>query len=339
MKRALVSILLACSTVVHAAPHTVLVLRAEGTADATSRNAVETHVIRLAKNIEGKVDQGDITLSDAGAAAGCDPAEARCKDAILDTFAVDEIVTTMTVAGQNGAVNVTVRRITKGKTPRVAWTILPAGQVTAADAKLNSDIGPLFGAKPAAAPPPPVTPPPSKAEKVEKTDSTDKGGELARDLTGEKAATPPPPPAVTEPQPQQPYPDTTGTAAPITTAPVAVDGTGPNRKWQKIGMGVGAGMALLGVLMWSSASSKQDEIDSAPADTPTDFIRLQELEDEADGLAGGGNLFFLAGAALGGVSAYFYWKKGRDYRTQTARITPTVFPGGGGVVLTFGGAQ
>ncbi|HEY5951077.1 MAG TPA: hypothetical protein VIV40_36550, partial [Kofleriaceae bacterium] len=58
---------------------------------------------------------------------------------------------------------------------------------------------------------------------------------------------------------------------------------------------------------------------------------------KGDDIAGAGNLLFIVGAGLGGVSAYYYFKAGRS-RTQTARIAPAVFPGGGGVTLTIGGA-
>jgi len=119
----------------------------------------------------------------------------------------------------------------------------------------------------------------------------------------------------------------------------APEGVRPDRRLQKIGMAAGAGLVLLGVVMWGAASSKQSEIDDAPVNTPADFVRLRQLEQDADGLAGGGNLFFLGGVALGGISTYYYWKKGRHARAQTARITPTVFPHGAGVVLTFGGAR
>src|SRR5690606_41649921 len=47
--------------------------------------------------------------------------------------------------------------------------------------------------------------------------------------------------------------------------------------------------------IWSSAASLQNDIDNAPVDTPADFVRLRELERDADGRAGAGNLFFLAG--------------------------------------------
>lgn len=318
MKRALVSLLLVVSTVAHAAPHTVMVLKSEGTADAANRGVIETHVTRLAKNIDGKVETGDITLSDAAAAAGCNAAEATCKDEILATFAVDEMVTTTVTGTSAGGYTVTVRRLQKGKAPKTAASTLPAGKPQ--QAKIDQDIGSLFGVTVA---PAPVT---AQPEPVKQPD---------------------PPPATTTPAtttaPLDPYADTTNpNPTGVVQQPMTAqqtDAPRPSRTLQKVGMGVGAGLVLLSFVMWTQASSKQDEIDNAPANTPADFMRLRDLESEADGLAGGGNLFFIAGVVVGGVSAYYYWKKGRQARPQTARVTPTVFPHGAGLVLSFGGGQ
>lgn len=317
--------MLACATVAHAAPHQVMVLRAEGTADAATRTTVEAHVLRLARHIDGKVEMAEITLADAAAAAGCSAADAACKDEILMTFAVDELVTTNVSAGKNGQVTVTVRRLTRGAAPKAETSTLPA---SAPQAKLEADIGPLFGL----------------ARRPER-DVTDKPADpnvtdtpAAHELSPTDA-----PPAETESPPAVPVDpyaspnEPTALAAPLTDPS---EPPPPNRRLQKIGMGVGAGLVVLGVLMWSAAADKQEQIDSAPVDTPTDFMRLRELEREADGLAGGGNLFFLGGAVLGGVSAYYYWKKGKTARQQAAiRVTPTMFPHGGGVVLSFGGGS
>ncbi len=311
MKRAIVALLLVVTTVAYAAPHQIMVLKAEGTADAATRAAIEKDVVRLAKNVDGKVEAGDITLSDAAAAAGCNVTDASCKDEVLAIFGVDELVAT-TVTSGSGGVTVTVRRMQKGTSPRAAASTIPR----AGDAKLDKDIGPLFGVTVADKPTPgtPGTPPAPAVQQ-----------ESSRPLNPYEDSTPAP--ATTT---------TTATEQPIGTP---VDTQPPNRKWQKIGMGVGGGLVLLSFVLWTQASSKQEQIDNASTDTPADFVRLQELEDEADGLAGGGNLFFVAGLVVGGVSAYYYWKKGRAARTQSARITPTVIPNGAGVVLTFGGGQ
>ncbi len=312
MKRAIVALLLVCTTIAHAGPRQVLVLKAEGTADGNSRAAIESHVLRIAKQTEGKVEQGNITLSDAAAAAGCTVADAGCKDEILATFAVDEIVATTVSYAPLGQVTVTVRRLQKNTAPKAAASTVTVNR--SAGTTLDQDIGPLFTG--VAPPPPDRTPPPPPT------------------------VTTPPPPTTTEPAmaPTEP-PVTTDTSQPLNpyVEPQPATDTAPNRKWQKIGIGVGAGLVLLSFVMWTSASGKQEEIDNAPHDTPADFQRLSELESEADGLAGGGNLFFIGGVVLAGISGYYYWKKGRAARTQSARITPTVFSGGAGVVLSVGG--
>jgi hypothetical protein len=309
----IVALLLVCTTVVHAGPHQVLVLKAEGNADAATRANVEPHVLRLAKLIDGAVDQGDITLSDAAAAAGCNAADSSCKNEILATFAVDEIVATTVSLAPLGQVTVTVRRLQKGAAPRAAATTLAPNK---AQPKLDQDIGPLFGAGLSTGP------------------LTDRNPASTTTVLANPTTGPTAPPAQDSSQPVNPYDDS---ARPSPPASMGATDAPPNRGWQKVGIGVGASLVLLSVIMWTQASGKQEEIDNAPHDTPADFQRLRDLEEDADGLAGSGNLFFLAGVVLGGVSGYYYWKKGRAARTQSARITPTILPGGAGVVLSYGG--
>ncbi len=301
-----------CVTLAQAGPRQILVLRAEGTADASSRTNIDTQVLRLAKHIDGKVDAGDITLTDAAAAAGCNASDAACRDEILMTFAVDEIVTSTVTVGTNGQLNVTVRRLTKGAAPKVAQSTLASAR--APEQKLDADLGPLFGMAATAAPP---TAPAATERQPAVTEPT-----------------PAPAPVESAPAPVEAQANVQPAPEPLPVMPEDA----PRRKKEMIGMGIGGGMMLLGVLFWAGASSKQGEIDAAPADTPADFMHLQQLEKDADGLAGGGNLFFVGGLVVTAVSGYLYWRKGRQARAHTAQITPAVFPHGGGVVLTFGGA-
>ena len=314
MKRALATVLMLSATLAHAGPRNVLVLRAEGSADTASRTSVDSHILRIARHLDGKIDAGDITLTDAAAAAGCNAADAACKDEILMTFAVDEIVTTTVTSAGHGQLNVTVRRLTKGSAPRAAQATIPTGK--APEATLDSDIGPLFGMA-----------------------STEKPAEKPT-LQPE----PPAPPVTTEPAPLETATPPVATTEPVAPMqpppPMTPEGPAPDRRLHKVGMGVGGGLALLGILMWSAASAKQREIDDAPANSAEDFVRLQQLEKDGDGLAAGGNLFFIGGVVLAGVSGYLYWRKGHQARrAQTAVLTPTVFPHGAGLVLTFGGSR
>lgn len=316
MKRVLVVALLLIAHVAIADPSNVLVLRAEGTADASTRTSIDTHVLRLAKHIDGKVEPGEITLTEAAALVGCDASDASCKDSVLTTLGVDEIVAT-TVTATPAGYNVTVRRITKEGAPRAAQTTIASAQ--SPDARLDTDIGPLFGmvVEPTAAavklPPAEPTPPPT--------------------------SNPPPPPPLA-PTDTSTAPITNDvTAAPNGAITPPAEGQPHSRRLQKIGMGVGAGFVVLGFIMWGQAADVQGQIDDKPEPrTSADFQDLRDLEQKGDDLAGAGNLFFLAGAVLGGVSTYYYVKAGKAQHAQTARITPTAFPHGAGLTLTIGGA-
>ncbi|HUS29142.1 MAG TPA: hypothetical protein VMZ53_11545 [Kofleriaceae bacterium] len=322
MKRivaAAVLVVFAFASTASAAPKAILVLKAEGTADASTRTNLDASVLKLAKNLDGKVEMGDVTLSDAAAIVGCNPSEASCKDDVLSTLGVDEIVATTATSVPTGT-NVTVRRLAKGSAPRAAQSVQPAGKPS--DAKLTQDLGPLFGVSAVSTTPAPdKTPPP-----------------ITPANPPPEAAPPPSNPTYDAP-PVQPQPDPSVSAAPAgQVAPMQQDQPQRSYRWQKIGMGVGGTLVVLSFLMWSKAADTQQLIDESPANTPADFVKLGQLEKDADGYASGGNLFFLTGVVLGTVSAYSYWRGHRRARAQTARITPTLTPNSAGIVLTFGGA-
>ena len=104
-----------------------------------------------------------------------------------------------------------------------------------------------------------------------------------------------------------------------------------------VGMIGGGGMVLVGVILWGAAASVQGEIDSAPVSTKEQIRALQELERRGDDYAGAGNLFVIGGLVLGGVSTYYFVKSGRR-RATSARLVPTVLPGGGGIAFAIGGS-
>ncbi|HEX5061204.1 MAG TPA: hypothetical protein VFV99_17680 [Kofleriaceae bacterium] len=314
-----------------AGPRQVLVLKSEGTADASSRTTIDTHVLRIAKNIDGNVVAGDITLTEAAALVGCSSSEAACKDQVLDTLGVDEVVASTVTATPTG-LNVTVRRIAKGTPPKAAQTTIPSGKTP--DAKLNADIGPLFGLTAPAVVEPPVTAPPVTAPPPPPPPTTTPTTTSPTTTPATTTPTTPPRP-VTADASTAPMNDVT--AAPNGVVTQQSEGV-PRRRWQKIGMGVGGGLVLLGFVMWAQAASVQGQIDDKPEPvSPRDFQDLRDLEKKGDDLASGGNFFFVVGALVGGVSTYYYVKAGR-HRPQTARITPMAVPGGAGVTLTLGGA-
>jgi hypothetical protein len=323
MKRALLLTLVLGAHVASADPHHTLVLKPDGNASADTRAKVDAQIGKLAKSLGGNVEAGEISFNDATAMVGCSPSESSCKDQVLDTLGVDEIVVT-TVSASGGETKVTVRRIAKTGMPKEQSTTIPAGQ--SPEAKVASDIGPLFGVT--AAPPPvdtpavadkPAAPPPEDKPPVE---------------TPAPAATT----NTTPPAPVQTAQVDTVTAAPNNQIPPP-EGQPDHRRLELTGMAVGGGLVGLSLILWAEAASTQSDIDAAPTKTHADFVHLQDLESSADAYASLGNVMFLGGLAVGAVSTYFWWRDRKSGSTQQARIAPAVFDHGAGITLSFGGAR
>lgn len=88
---------------------------------------------------------------------------------------------------------------------------------------------------------------------------------------------------------------------------------------------------LIGVALWANASSKQDQIDSAPTQTAQQLVALRDLEDKAQSYAIAGDLLVVAGLALGGYGAWVLYK---DHKEQPkAVVVPTATPTGAGVSI------
>jgi hypothetical protein len=331
MKRALAFSLVLAAHAASADPRHTLVLKSEGNASADVRGKVDVQVLKLAKSVGGNVEAGEVSFSDATTMVGCNPSESSCKDQVLETLGVDEIVVTNVDKAPGGGLKITVRRIPKSGMPSEQTTLVPGGQ--APDAKLNSDVGPLFGA---AEPPP----------KPDKPSDASIGAALGATAGGDSAATTPAPtPAPTEPA-------ATTLPAPVRTAQVDTVTAAPNnqvapapedrvdhRRLELTGMAVGGGLVLLSLIMWAEAGSMQSDIDAAPTKTANDFKNLTDLENQADTYAGLGNVMFVGGVVVAGVSTYFWWRDRTHASTHQARIAPAVFDHGAGLTLSFGGGR
>jgi hypothetical protein len=323
VKRWLALSVLAATRVASADGHHIMVLRAEGTADAATRSKIDTQILKLAKNADGNAEAGDITFADASAAAGCSASEASCKDEVLGMLGVDEIVA-VTVNNGRAGTEITVRRLPKTGMPHEAHAAMAAGQST--DAKVNVEIGPLFGVNGEIAatslhegPVGPIgpTPPPNTHD----THDT-------HDTQNTHDAQPPRSPQVT-----------VLTAAPNGQITDAGEDRHDNRRLHVAGLAVGGGLALLGLLMWAEASSTQGDIDAAPTRTLADFQNLQDLQSRADTFASLGNVMFVGGVLVGGIAGYLYWRDRRaGHSSHQAHLAPAVFDHGAGLTLSFGGA-
>jgi hypothetical protein len=322
MKRALVLSLVLAAHAASADPRHTLVLKSEGTAGADARARVDVQVLKLAKSLGGNVEAGEVSFTEATTMVGCAPSESSCKDQVIDTLGVDELVMTTVDKAPGGALKITVRRVAKTGMPSEQTTMVPGGQTP--DARLASDVGPMFGA----------AAPPSDASIGAALGATAGGA-----AEPQPATTVPPPETTTLPAPVTTAQTDTVTAAPNNQIAPAQEDRIDHRQLELTGMGVGGGLVLLSFVMWAEASSTQSDIDSAPTKTPQDFAHLQDLESSADTYAGLGNLMFIGGAAVAGVSTYFWWRDRKRASSQQARIAPAVFDHGAGITLSFGGGR
>lgn len=327
MTKTFTAILLAAATTTAVAdPRHVLVLRAEGSADPATRSKVDAQVGKLAKTLDGNVELGEITFSDAAAAVGCSGSEAQCRDEVLGMMGVDELVSASVSAMPSGDVRILVHRIPKGAATKDAQTTVPVGG--SLDAKMAIDVGPMFGVKPkpGATPPPVTTPRPITTPPATTTPSTGAGAPVG--AFGNQPATPAEPVRTAQMDPNNQN---------VTAAPngQVLEDRRSNRA--VTGLAISGGLVLLSVILWAEAGSVQGDINNAPTTSPTDFANLKDLEAKGDGYAALGNLTFIGGLVVGGISGYYFWKQRNSHSSSQAVITPTVLDHGVGIAFTYGG--
>ena len=307
----------------------LLVLQSEGRADAKTRAAVDAAIVKLAKSGGDTVTIGEISYSDAAALVGCTPSETACRDEVIASLAVDEIVIT-TVTPKPGGFDVAVRRASKGTAKDATAT------VTADKVELAAAIGPLFGVKPVG-PTPPVADPPIGPTKP---DPTIGPTPPVTDPTKVDPVDPTKPdPAVTPPVTDPTKPDPAVTTAKPLDQPAGDDRREKRRHRLRMGGMIGGGsMLLLGFILWGAANGTDGDIASFQVRSRNDLERLQDLERKGAAYAGWGNLMVLGGLGLGGVSTYYYFKaRKKNRKTPTTAVSPMLFDRGAGVSLTIGG--
>jgi hypothetical protein len=342
MKRIVIAsvVLSALSGIAVAGPSKVLVLQSEGRADAKTRQKIDASLVKLARTGGDQISPGEITYSDAAAMVGCKPDEASCKDEVIGTLAVDEIVIT-TVNPKPGGLEIAVRRIGKGGATREASLVVAPDAVDKLDA-----FGPVFGLKTQGPTPPgPVVGPTAPTNPSEPPKGPMIGPKPPEPTHDTPPDLTPKQPDTTEP-PKQPADKTTATADTTVKPldqPAGNDDRQPRdrRKLYIGGMGAGGGMLLIGLILWGSASGVENDIDNFRVTDQRSLQELRDLEDKGDSYATWGNVFTLGGLVVGGVSTYLYLKdrKARKTAASSAHLAPAIFDHGGGLTLTFGGAR
>jgi hypothetical protein len=273
----------------------VMVLPLDGNADPALRAKLTQIVTKAARANGGEVSTGNTTFAETAAAVGCDPAAAPCGDTVLSTLGVDEVVFgTATTA--NDQTTVTVTRVVKGSMRKDQTFVLASGDPPD---KAEGQLRPLYGGTvPVAG---------SGSAAVETGSSSAAGSDM---MLGSGSA-------------------------------VAI-GSGTETSFfdtreRKLGVGLVAGGSVaivIGLALWASESSLQDEINNAPDTTPADITALRAKEDRASAYAWEGNILVALGLAAGGVGAYYLYT---DHQNRSATATVAPIDHGTGAALVVEG--
>lgn len=282
-------------------PRTVQVLKTQGKLDATTRAQVDAAILKFAR-LDATATPGDITFAEAAAAVGCQPEVVACREEVRAMLAVDEVIYA-TAEKQRGGIDVTVYRIGAGGTSREMTTTIAPGQ----PADQLDGIAPLFMTTRPSSPAPEPTPEPGAAPTAPAAAPLENDGGDSQ------------PAAEPSPTPGQPQVD----------AP-----TWRHRRLELTGMIGGGAMVFVGLMCWGGAADIQGQIDDAPTATRAQLDALQDLEDRGDTYSALGNVLFLGGAIIGGISTYYFIKDRRRARSgMTAQIMPTVLDHGAGFAI------
>jgi hypothetical protein len=225
-----------------------------------SNHAFTRAVSRVAAVGGAEVIDAEASLADASALVGCAPDAEGCLDDIAEALGVEEILFGHVEPADDGGVTVSLTYHRIGDT-REREFVVPAGSIAEQSRAVAREAASLLS------------------------------GETVAPAPVEREPEPAPVPApVVEPAPiVQPSP-------PRERDEPGLFGRVRTRSW--IALGGGAVLTGTGAVFLALAGSRQGEIDDAPADTPEDFRRLVDLEDEADRYAMAGNVLAVAGGAI-----------------------------------------
>jgi hypothetical protein len=306
---------LALAPPARAESHKLLVLQSEGRADAGTRAKIDAAILKLAAQAEPQTAAGELNFSDAATAVGCKPDSSLCKDQVMGMLSVDEIVIT-TVTPKPGGLEVSVRRFTKGGGMHDASMLLATG----ASPEHLDGIAPLFGVTPPPSANRPAPPPPPPGPTI----------------TAEHPTSEPPPPVLPPPNTVQ-EPPPSPIEQPAAPPGPADQGVSDSRRHLELaGMAAGGAMFVAGLVFWLEANSTQNDINNAPTATRQNLMDLKDLESRGSTYATLGNVFGIAGLAVGAVSTVFYFRD-RRAPAHSVAIGPALFNHGAGVALTLGG--
>jgi len=252
----------------------VLVLPSEGSDPAGLPQLgadVASALARGAARITRTVSRADAPLSDTAVIVGCDPAQRTCLDAVAAALNVDQVVFARVQADGDDA-KIEVTAVTRETEPSTRTFPVRRASRAADLAAIEAAVVDMLQSGEARR---------SQAHQAANTTNTNTTNTNTTN-TNTTPTKPPPPPPVEHETP---------------TLAIAVTITG----------GV---LLAAGATSWALASSKQGEIDRAPADSAADLDHLASLESSARTYATAGNVLVIGGAAVAVAGAVLWWRSG-----------------------------
>ncbi len=289
----------------------IMVMKIEGDAPGVARLADKvTQALRTtARRFTPHVEVATASLADTAVIVGCEPGERACLDAVAAVLNVDRLLIARLSGDADGDAHVDVSLSSREHAPATARFDVRAATRDADVAVLAAGVARMFEDDEAAAHTP--------------DDATGRRPDRRAMPTLTARARP----AATRTRPS--------TARPV-DVPSTLDA--PSRARWPLWISVGGAVAVAGgATMWALASSRQDEIDAAPTDTPAQLEHLADLEASARTRATVGNLLVIGGAVAVSTGVVLYLARGRRIEADTGTVVGAgVVPGG--AALTIGGA-
>ncbi len=277
----------------------VVILRVEGKVEATRRKHIEERLVAIARRVDPKASQVDFSFPEATQLSNCIGEFETCTRPVLEEFGVDELVVGTAEPMPNGRLSVTVHRASKDR-PLQTTTFMTTND--AVDNEVDARVGPWYPTVSA-----------KQATGGPEVSTSHGSSETARPGSADQES-----------------------SVASTSTLGNSDRGGRVSRGYVVGAISGGVLAAVGLVLWSQASSTQDDIDRAPTGTASDLRRLQDLEASGRSHALWGNVAVITGVAVGATCAYLYWRERRRSPRQVA-ITPMVHSRGIGLTFTFGG--
>jgi hypothetical protein len=289
--------LIVITSTVHAAP-SLTIAPFDGNASASAKSEVTQVVMASAKSAGTTAEIGKVSIVDASSAVGCGIAEPDCGNQIRQMLGSDQLV----YGEVNGSSPITIKFTVVNERGVVRTETATARSIDSLRGDISPNVATLLGLKSELS----LTPDKNAEDKTNGLDSKPK--EVS------------------------------------TTRPIAVAGqldhpsSHNNRRTFAIGgMAFGGGVLVGGILLWAKASSIQGDINRAPTNNSNDIRKLRDLEDRGDSASLWGNVLFFSGAAIAGISGYFFYRDMKESKQGSVAISPYVTNDAAGILVTVGG--